>query len=117
MIIEAYSIAALIAITLMTTALVFLALKVKKMQKVMDDLGKSRTISSDAITRLEELEATIDTLAKGLQELKDSLEKNSRLSRLAIGQVDPLRRNLQELQAALAHANARRPRKKFNPND
>jgi len=117
MIMEMQSIIAVSVIISLVVALVFLTLRVKQMQKVMDDLGKSRTISSDAITRLEELEATIDTMAKGLQELKDSLEKTSRLSRLAIGQVDPLRRNLQELQAALAHANARRSKGRFKPND
>ena len=83
----------------------------------MDDLGKSRTISSDAIARLEEVETTLDTLTQGLEELRETMEKNARLARLAVSQVDPLRRNLQELQAALAHANSRRPKGRFKSND
>ena len=90
--------------------------RLQSLQSAMDDLGKSRAISYDAIARLDELESTINTLAEGLEEMRESLEKAHRTSRNALGQVDPLRRNLQELQVALAHANTRRSKGRFDPN-
>lgn len=107
------SIALIVVIVALAAKVYYLSTKIKDMNEVMDDLGKSRTISSDAITRLEEMEDTIDTITKGLEELRESIEKNARLARLAVGQVDPLRRSLQELQAALAHANTRRAKGRF----
>ena len=117
MFMEPYIIGVLIfAVLTLTVASVRMTKKLKALQGAMDDLGKSRAISYDAIARLEELERTIDTLAEGLEEMKESLEKAHRTSRNALGQVDPLRRNLQELQVALAHANTRRSKGRPDPN-
>ena len=110
-------IALVIVVVSLVTKIYYMSTKIKNMSEAMDDLGKSRTISSDAIARLEEMEDTIDTVTKGLEELRESIEKNARLARLAVSQVDPLRRNLQELQAALAHANTRRSKGRFKKND
>ena len=104
---------ACVAVIGLLAKLFYLSSKMKNMQKAMDDLGKSRTISSDAIARLEEMESTLDAVSKALEEVRESIEKNARLARLAVGQVDPLRRSLQELQAALAHANTRRAKGRF----
>ena len=43
--------------------------RLQSLQSAMDDLGKSRAISYDAIARLDELESTINTIAEGLEEI------------------------------------------------
>jgi hypothetical protein len=93
-------------------------MKILKLEEAMDDFGKSCTISSTSIEKIEEKinqQAIILNKQKTLWEqqidgIKSTLGEESKRVRDAIVLIDPMRRDLLEIRQNLAQPVRRRQR-------